>query len=426
MLTDIERKKLTMLMRSEIIPAIGCTEPTAVALCTARATEVLGQKPEHITAYLSGNVIKNAMGVGIPGTGMIGLPIAIALGALIGKSEYQLEVLKDLKPEDVERGKQFIDEKRIDIKLKSDVADKLYMEVHCVAGNEKAIAVIRGNHTFFSFVSKNGKVLEEKKYVNSDQEDDSIELTFEKVYDYSMNTPIEELEFIIEAAEMNRRASLESQKKLFRHNVSRNVLSERGKQLFGTNPHSYMLAMTAGACDVRMDGAMVPVMSNTGSGNQGISATLPVLAYAEEINAPREKLIRALIISSLGMIYIKQHLGRLSALCGCVIASSGASCGITYLMGGNYKQIVYAAQNMIATLTGMVCDGAKPSCALKLSVGVSTATLSALLAMSNEGANSQEGIVDENIDKTIRNLARVAVEGMPKTDEVILDIMVNK
>ncbi len=426
MLTDIERKRLTMLMRSEIIPAIGCTEPTAVALCTARATEVLGQKPEHITAYLSGNVIKNAMGVGIPGTGMIGLPIAIALGALIGKSEYQLEVLKDLKPEDVERGKQFIDEKRIDIKLKSDVADKLYMEVHCVAGDEKAIAIIRGNHTFFSFVSKNGKVLEENKYVGSEQGDDSIELTFEKVYDYSINTPIEELEFIIEAAEMNRRASLESQKKLFGHNVSRNVLSERGKQLFGTNPHTYMLAMTAGACDVRMDGAMVPVMSNTGSGNQGISATLPVLAYAEEINAPREKLIRALIISSLGMIYIKQHLGRLSALCGCVIASSGASCGLTYLMGGNYQQIVYAAQNMIATLTGMVCDGAKPSCALKLSVGVSTATLSALLAMSNESANSKEGIVDKDIDKTIRNLARVAVEGMPKTDEVILDIMVNK
>lgn len=426
MLTDIERKRITALMRNEIIPAIGCTEPTSVALCTARATEVLGEKPEYITAYLSGNVIKNAMGVGIPGTGMIGLPIAIALGSLIGKSEYQLEVLKDLKPEDVELGKQFIDEKRIDIRLKDDVEDKLYIEVHCKAGSEEAVAVIRGNHTFFSLVSKNGEVLEQRQFVSSEKGSESIELTFKKVYDYSMNTPIEELEFILEAAEMNRKASLESQKQPFGHNVSRNVISDEGKQLFGTNPHSYMLAMTAGACDVRMDGAMEPVMSNTGSGNQGIAANLPVLAYAEEIGATREQLIRALILSNLGMIHIKQHIGRLSALCGCVIASAGASCGITYLMGGNYEQVTFAAQNMIATLTGMVCDGAKPSCALKLSVGVSTAALSALLAMNGESANAQEGIVSEDVDQTIRNLARVAVEGMPKTDEVILDIMVNK
>ena len=426
MITDIEKDGITALMKREIIPAIGCTEPTAVALCTAKATEVLGCRPDKITAYLSANVIKNAMGVGIPGTGMIGLPIAIALGALVGKSEYQLEVLRDLKPDDVADGRKMIDEKRIEVKLKSDIEDKLYIEIHCEAGEDKSIAVIRGNHTFFSLIEKNGRVIEENEYCASEGEDSDIKLSFAKLYEYAMTTPLDELEFIMEAAEMNRKASEESRKSNFGHNISKNVRSHRGKLLFGENHHSSMLAMTSGACDVRMDGAMVPVMSNTGSGNQGIAATLPVLTYAEEINASHEQLVRALILSNLSMIYIKQYLGRLSALCGCVIASTGASCGLTYLMGGSYEQTTYAAKNMVATLTGMVCDGAKPSCALKLSIGVSTASLAALLAMNNEVTSSQEGIIDDSIDKTIENLARVANEGMPQTDKVVLDIMVNK
>ncbi len=413
-------------MQREIIPAIGCTEPISVALCTARAAEILGEKPQKITAYLSANVLKNAMGVGIPGTGMIGLPIAIALGALIGNPKDKLEVLKNITPEEVEKGKIFIDEGRIEIKLKDGIKDKLYIEIHCQGNNNISTAVIRNNHTFFSFISKNGVILENHSVTSISESEEDVKLTFKDIYDYAIGSPINELEFILEAAEMNRCASIASENSSFGHNVSKNITSALGKKLFGNNVHSSMVAATAGACDVRMAGAMIPVMSNTGSGNQGIAATLPVLTYAEKNNCSREQLIRALILSNLTMIYIKQHLGRLSALCGCVIASTGASSGITYLMGGNYQQITYATKNMIANITGMICDGAKPGCALKIASGVSTATLSALMAMGNEVVTAQEGIIDNDVDVTVQNLARVALEGMPETDKVVLDIMINK
>ena len=187
-----------------------------------------------------------------------------------------------------------------------------------------------------------------------------------------------------------------------------------------------MVASTAGACDVRMAGALIPVMSNSGSGNQGIAATMPVLTYAEQMKSSEEELIRALILSNLMMIYIKQHIGRLSALCGCVVASTGASCGITYLMGGSYAQITFATKNMIANITGMICDGAKPSCALKIASGVSTASLSALMAIENEVVTSQEGIIDDDVDQTIRNLAIIGTEGMVETDKIVLEILTQK
>ena len=187
-----------------------------------------------------------------------------------------------------------------------------------------------------------------------------------------------------------------------------------------------MLIATAGACDVRMDGAKLAVMSNSGSGNQGIAATLPVLSYAEEIGADEQTLIRALVLSNLAVIYIKQHLGRLSALCGCVVASTGSSCGITYLMGGTYEQITFATKNMIGNITGMICDGAKPSCSLKITSGTSTALLSAVMAIENGMVSKQEGIVDEDVDQTIRNMAKIGKEGMLETDKVVLDIMTNK
>ncbi len=413
-------------MQREIVPAIGCTEPMAVSLCTAKAREVLGEKPEKIEVLLSANVLKNAMGVGIPGTGMIGLPIAIALGALIGKSEYGLEVLRDLAPDDVEQGKQFIDEKRISVKLKEGIEDKLYIEVNCFCGDHFAKAIIRNSHTSFTYIEKNGQVILDRKASASAQEGEDVTLNFQKLYDYALESPIEELAFILDAAEMNKKAAKVAESSNFGHNVSKNLKGAKGKNIFGDNLHSRMVASTAGACDVRMDGAMVPVMSNTGSGNQGIAATLPVLTYAENTNCTQEQLIRALILSNLSMIYIKQHIGRLSALCGCVIASTGASCGITYLMGGNYEQVTYAAKNMIANITGMICDGAKPSCALKIASGVSTATLSALMAIENEVVTSQEGIIDEDIDKTILNLALIGNQGMMETDRIVLGIITNK
>jgi L-cysteine desulfidase len=427
MLNNNEIKSIKRLMQREIIPAIGCTEPVAVSLCVAKAAETLGCEPEHIDVMLSANVLKNAMGVGIPGTGMIGLPIAIALGALIGKSEYGLEVLQDLKPEDVERGKLFIYGQRIKIDLETDVEDKLYIEVRCFAGEERSKAIIRGNHTHFSCIEKNEKILHKQELETvSEVKQDEVSLTFQKVYSFATESPVDELHFILEAAQMNREASKLSQKSSYGHNVAKSIMGAKGTQLFGDNPHTRMLSATAGACDARMGGALIPVMSNSGSGNQGVAATLPVLSYADDVRCDEEALIRALILSNLSVIYIKQHLGRLSALCGCVVASSGASAGITYLMGGDYAQTTFAVKNMIANITGMICDGAKPSCALKIACGTSTAMLSALMAIENKVVSSQEGIVEDDIDKTIQNLSIIGKHGMAETDKIVLDMMTNK
>lgn len=426
MLSIEERQQIKLLMQQEIVPAIGCTEPIAVSLCTAKATETLGAVPEKIEVFLSANIIKNAMGVGIPGTGMNGLPISIALGALRGRSEDGLELLKDLTSDEVASGERYIAEKRIHIHLKEQISDKLFIEVHCTHGSDFVKTIIRGSHTSFTYIEKNGKILLEKSVLSAGESSSDVTLTFRKIYDYAISSHVEELHFILDAARMNKEAAQTVNHGQYGHNVSKNLLGDKGIHLFGDNLHTRMVASTSGACDVRMAGSPVPVMSNSGSGNQGIAATMPVVTYAEQTGSTTEQLIRALILSNLTMIYIKQHIGRLSALCGCVVASTGASCGITWLMGGNYDQITYAIKNMIANITGMICDGAKPSCALKIASGVSTATLSALMAIENEVVSAQEGIIDNDTDQTIRNLARIGTKGMVETDKIVLDILTHK
>ena len=427
MITETERKRIIDLIHQEVVPAIGCTEPIAVALCVAKATETLGTKPEKINVLLSANILKNAMGVGIPGTGMIGLPIAIALGALIGKSEYQLEVLKDSTLDVVEEGKRFIEEKRIHISLKENIEEKLYIEVCCEAGDDKAIAVIAGGHTTFIYIERNGEVLFQKQHTAScEKEEECLELTLRKVYDFALNTPLDEISFILETARLNKAAAERSFEGNYGHGLGKMLRGTYEHKVMGDSVFSHILSYTSGACDARMAGAMIPVMSNSGSGNQGISATLPVLVFAEENDKSEEELIRALMLSHLTVIYIKQSLGRLSALCGCVVAATGSSCGITRLMGGTYDQVAYAVQNMIANLTGMICDGAKPSCALKVTTGVSTAVLSAIMAMENRCVTSVEGIIDEDVDQSIRNLTKIGSKGMNETDKLVLEIMTGK
>lgn len=429
MIAQAERERIIALIQREVVPAIGCTEPVAVALCVAKATEVLGKCPETITARLSANILKNAMGVGIPGTGMIGLPIAVALGALIGKSEYQLEVLKDSTPEAVEEGKRFIDEKRIDISLKQHIEEKLYIEVGCQAQGEESVAVIAGGHTQFVLLKRNEEILLDKQLScgnTQTEEGEKLDLNLRKVYDFALTSPLEEIRFILETARLNKAAAERSFEGDFGHGLGKMLRGTYEHKIMGDSVFSHILSYTSGACDARMAGAMIPVMSNSGSGNQGISATLPVLVFAEENNKTEEELIRALMLSHLTVIYIKQSLGRLSALCGCVVAATGSSCGITWLMGGNYEQVSYAVQNMIANLTGMICDGAKPSCALKVTTGVSTAVLSAIMAMENRTVTSVEGIIDQDVDKSIRNLTKIGSRGMNETDRLVLEIMTEK
>ena len=419
MLNTEIRNQIIALVHQEVVPAIGCTEPMCVALCTAKATEQLGCRPERIEARLSANILKNAMSVGIPGTGMIGLPIAIALGALIGKSEYQLEVLKDLTPEALEEGKRFVAEDRIDIKLKEGVCDKLYVEMTVYAGNKKETAIIAGSHTHFvtdaSAVQHGATV-----------KDDEIALNMQLVWEFSTTAPLEEIQFIEEARKLNMNAARESLKGNYGHNLGKTIDRPLAKGIFGNSIYSHIISRTASACDARMGGAMIPVMSNSGSGNQGICATNPVCVYAKENENTEEELIRALMLSHLTAIYIKQSLGKLSALCGCVVASIGSSCGITYLMGGDYARICASVKNMIANLTGMICDGAKPSCSLKITSGVSTALLSSLLAMEGKCVSSGEGIVDNSVDKSIRNLTNIGADAMCKTDDMVLNIMTHK
>lgn len=421
------------LVKSEVIPAVGCTEPMAVALCTAYATESLGTTPDKINILLSANILKNAMGVGIPGTGMIGLPIAVALGALYGKSSYGLEVLKDVTPDRVEKGKQFINGNRISISLKKDITEKLYIEVCCSAGAVSSTAIIAHDHTNLVYLDKvdaDGKsqILKDTRSNQSDndQEDTQEELNLKRVYEFATTAPLADIEFINEARKLNEAASNNALKGNYGHNLGKTLTRPLGRGVMGDSIFSHILAATSCACDARMAGAMIPVMCNSGSGNQGIAATMPVVVFARENHNTEEELTRALMLSHLTAVYIKQSLGRLSALCGCVVAATGSSCGITYLMGGSYEQVAYSVKNMIANLAGIVCDGAKPSCSLKVSSGVSTAVLSAIMAIQNDVVTSVEGIIEDDVDKSIHNLTKVGSIGMNETDRLILDIMTHK
>ena len=428
MLTPTERSKIIDLIHREVIPAIGCTEPMAVALCTARATELLACTPERIEVLLSANILKNAMGVGIPGTGMIGLPIAVALGALVGRSAYELEVLRDVTPEAVAAGRRFIDEKRIAIGLKEGIDEKLYAEVSVSAAGHRATAILAGGHTRFVYAERDGEVLlNERQPAGADDDDAAgVPLTMRRVWEFAIESPVEELRFILETKRLNKAAAEASFKGEYGHAIGRTMRCRGDWQVMGDSLFSRMLAYTSAACDARMAGAMIPVMSNSGSGNQGIAATLPVVVYAEETGATEEQLIRALALSHLTVIYIKQSLGRLSALCGCVVAATGSSCGITWLMGGDYEKVVAAVKNMVANLTGMICDGAKPSCSMKVTSGVSTAVLSAMMAMEGRCVTPVEGIIEEDVDRTIHNLTRIGRDAMCETDRIVLEIMTHK
>ena len=426
-MTQDERNRIIALVKREVVPAIGCTEPMAVALAVAKAKETLGSLPKQIVVWLSANMLKNAMGVGIPGTGMIGLPIAIALGALVGKSEYSLEVLKDTTPEDVEQGKEYIAQNRIKILQKKDTAEKLYIEVECHNGDDNVSVIITGAHTHFSRIAKNGEVLlDDRASSSGDGAAEDPKLTMRMVYDFAMTAPESEIHFILETAELNKRAAEMSLNNRFGHGLGRTIFMEPKCQFFGNGIYSKILSYTSAACDARMAGVKVPVMSNSGSGNQGIAATLPVWVFAKERLKTEEELARALMLSHLTVIYINQSFGRLSPLCGCVVAATGSACGITWLLGGTYEQIVYAVKNMIANITGMICDGAKPSCSLKVATGVSTAVLSAMLAVEDEVVTPAEGIIDEDVEKCVRNMAAIGLQGMAATDNLVLDIMTNK
>lgn len=430
MLSPEIRERIIALVRREVVPAIGCTEPVAAALCAARAAALLPCAPESLHMRASANILKNAMGVGIPGTGMVGLPVAIALGALAGRPELELEVLRDITDADVARARAMISAGAIAIELAEGV-DKLHIDITASGGGHTGRAVISGSHTRVVLLERDGQAASPAQAsasatCPSGDCDDAPKLSLRMVWDFATASPLDELRFILETRRMNKAAAEQAFTGEYGHCVGRTLHCQRQRAVMGDSIFSRILSYTSAACDARMAGAPIPVMSNSGSGNQGIAATLPVVVYAEETYATEEQMARALMLSHLAVIYIKQSLGRLSALCGCVVAATGSSCGIVYLMGGGYEQAAATVKNMVANLAGMICDGAKPSCSMKVASGAATAVMSAMMAMEGHMVTAVEGIVDDDVDQTIRNLTRIGAQGMTQTDSLVLEIMTGK
>ena len=387
--------EIISLIKKEVKPALGCTEPIAVALAVAKAMEIIEEKSTvneqdwrytsdfSISVEVSGNILKNGMGVGIPGTGMVGLYIAAALGAVCGKSSYGLEVLHDL------------DDDRI---VETDFDDTVLSTLQCNESEETP---------------------DQKTTLD-------YHLTVKEIDEFARTVPYKDIEFILESRTLNMALAKEGLKGNYGLRVGYVIALQDNEEVFGKDFLSYAMSLTAAASDARMAGCTLAAMSNSGSGNQGITVTMPVIAYSIKYGTSDEQLARALVMSHLVAIHIKGYLGKLSALCGCVIASTGASCGLVYLRGGDYEQICSAIKNMIGNITGMVCDGAKVGCAMKVASGVSSALQSAVLAREGICISYQDGIIEKDIEKTIQNLGQIGSVGMQNTDNMILDIMVCK
>ena len=466
----MRKEDIIALIHREVKPALGCTEPIAVALAVAKATEIIrencpeqccgtdptdkpwgdgssfhGQSVEsswrlradfHIDVAVSANILKNGMGVGIPGTGMVGLPIAAALGAVCGESARALEVLHGLTPEAVERAKQLVGGRKVSISV-ADTDRLLYVKATVsVAGHGQAsatvdphaYAVIEDDHDRIVETSFADKILMSSESGAAAAEHSGGEgsgLTVREIYDFASTAPFEDIAFILEDRTLNLALAKEGLEGNYGLQVGKTI-RENQQEVFGDDLMSFAMGMTAAASDARMAGSTLPAMSNSGSGNQGITVSMPVIAYALKYNIGDEPLARALILSNLVAIHIKSYLGKLSALCGCVVASTGSACGIVYLQGGGYEQACYAIKNMTGNITGMVCDGAKVGCAMKVASGVSCAVQSAVLALRGTCIPSTDGIIEDDVEKTIRNLGALGSRGMKETDRMILDIMLCK
>lgn len=419
----------TRIVKKEVAPALGCTEPVSVALAAAIATEKLAGKPVSISVQVSPNLMKNGMGVGVPGTGMVGLPIAAAVGAIAGNATAELEVLKDITPADVAEAKAMLDAETVAVSV-ADVSNIIYAKVTVNAGEQFASVTIADSHTKVVAIEENGITTYIAGGSNNtapkEEQNPFASVLAEDIYDFALNAPLENIAFIEEAYKLNDALSVEGLNgdyglqigATFQRNIKRGLLSEG----LLTN----ILSRTSAASDARMDGAMKPAMSNSGSGNQGIAATMPVVVVAEHVKADRESLIRALMLSHLMAIYIKSYQNKLSALCGATTASMGAVAGMTWLLGGDFEKVSHAICSMIGDISGIICDGAKTSCSMKVSSSASAAMKAALIALDGIRVTGNEGIVAHDVDASIRNLSELANGSMTQTDVQILDIMVNK
>ena len=423
-MTSSRQDQLIALIQEQIRPAVGCTEPGAAAYAAAVAAQTLGETPERLTVSVSRNILKNAMGVGIPGTDMVGLPIAVALGALCGDAGAGLAVLHNITDEDVAQAQKLVDAQGVQVCL-SDHPQKLYLDVLAEAGEHSARTVIAGTHTNIIRIEKDGQCISTGDGAEeSGAAGGGAELSLKEIDDFVRSVSSEKLNFLRECIDMNSAISQEG----LEHPYGLGI----GQSIYETLPENnseenYALAVTCAAADARMGGCTLPVMSSCGSGNQGLTATLPVIAVARKRGLSEEDTFRALAYSLLVTIHVKQHLGKLSALCACSVgASIGTACALTYLDGGTLQQIGHCVDNVVADVSGVICDGAKAGCALKIATGVSSAFRGAMLAMKNRNASALDGIVGHDPEASVDNLGNLCNTGMLDTDRVILDMLVCK
>lgn len=422
----MENKDFLEILDKELVVALGCTEPISIALAAAVARKYLkGDQGISLEVSASGNIIKNAMGVYIPGTGKTGMNLAAALGSL-GDSDKNLEVLCGLKLSDIEMAAEMISEGRVSVK-KANTTKKLFIEVIARSNDSYSKVILEDRHSNITYIEVDGEILvggEEEKSVEETFEYPSLHL--DSIWKFVEEVDLDSLGKIEESIRLNSLIGAEGIRNSYGLKVGKTIFDTMQDGSTSNDMVNYAIALTAGGSDARMAGSLMKVMSNSGSGNQGITATLPLVAYWERMQLPKEVLLRATTLSQLVTIYIKSKFGRLSALCGATIAATGACCGLTYLMGGGKKEAQAAIQNMLGNVTGIVCDGAKGGCALKVATCTSAACMSAKLAMNGISIGCSEGIIENDAEKTIDNLCRLGNQGTIETERIILDIMLNK
>ena len=423
------RNQIVNILKAEVKPALGCTEPVAVALACAKAKELLGEEIVKHNVLVSPNVYKNGMCVGIPGTERLGLKISVALGFIGGHSENGLRVLETLTEEEVKKAEEYMDTHPISISP-ADTKEKVYIEVNLEGKTRTSRVIIRTKHDNFVYLEENGNVLLneeglEEIAVTTEKEENIMDtITIEELVKKVEALDLKDIEFLLEGIAMNEEIANYGLNQKVGIGVGYGIKKSMEDGLLGDDLMNQAMMITAAASDARMAGVKMPVMSSNGSGNHGLTAILPIVAYNKKFPQSDERLAKALAISHLVTAYIKNYTGRLSAVCGCgVAASTGATAGLSWLMSGDERQIEGAIENMVANLSGMICDGAKAGCALKLASAASAAVQSAIIAKQQCFVPPMNGIVGAKVEQSIQNLGRVSDKGMSVTDKVIINVM---
>lgn len=414
-------------LKKEVVPSEGCTEPIAIAYAASIAAEHLKGEIKEVNIYLSKNVIKNALGVGIPGTGGVGIEIAAALGISIQKSYKKLTILSNFTEDELKKAKEIVDKNIINIKQKN-TNKALYIEVELLSETSKSKVIIEDTHTNVTLIECDDEIImDNNSEVSEDLEEDYKLFKIADIYNFAKEADFDDIKFILESAKMNEKVSEEGLKGDYGLQVGSKMIQKGNFNLFSNDASNKIIAASAAASDARMDGCAMPIMTTAGSGNQGIACSIPVAQTARLLDKSEEELARALVLSNLVTIRIKKHMGRLSPLCGAGIAgATGASCGITYLLGGNLENINYCINNMISDLSGMICDGAKETCALKIATGTNAAIQCANLAINGISATANDGIVAKDVEKTIESIETLIQNGFKNVDDTILNIMLEK